>query len=70
MKAMTGPPKDLPNANDNLPVEKQLTIVLNWATQAGYVNVATTLRRAIVELEASRKLAELEARPRRRPATS
>lgn len=62
MEAMAGPPKDLPNANDNLPVEKELGIVLKWATQAGYVNVAAAVKRAIIELDASRKLAELEAR--------
>jgi hypothetical protein len=63
---MVAPPKDLPNANDNLPVVKELAIVLNWAKQAGYVNVAAAVKRAIIELEASRMVAEQEARLRRR----
>jgi hypothetical protein len=48
-------PKDLDNANDNRPVEHELVIVLAWAKQAGYVNVAATVQRALTELEARAK---------------
>jgi hypothetical protein len=54
---MSGTPQDLQKVNENLPLEKQLAIVLTWANQAGYVNVAAVVTRAIVELEAGRKLA-------------
>jgi hypothetical protein len=70
MKAMAWPPQDLPNANDALPIEKQLSDVLIWAREAGYRNVADVVTRAIVELEASRKLAELEARRSRMRRTA
>ena len=55
-------PPDLENVNDNLPVEHELGIVIAWAKQAGYVNVAAAVTRALIELEAGRKLAEMEAR--------
>lgn len=50
-------PPDLENVNDNLPVEHELGIVLVWAKQAGYPNVAAVLQHALDELEA-RKLAK------------
>jgi hypothetical protein len=54
---MYGPRKDLPNVNDNLPVESELAIVLKSKRQTGYVNVAAAaaLKCAIAELEARRK---------------
>jgi hypothetical protein len=48
---MSEPPKDLENANDNLPVEHELAIVLKWAKQAGYRVVASVVQRALTELE-------------------
>ena len=55
-------PPDLENVNDDLPVEHGLGIVLAWAKQTGYVNVAAAVTRVLIELEAGRKLAELETR--------
>ena len=55
-------PPDLENVNDDLPVEHGLGIVLAWAKQTGYVNVAAAVTHALIELEAGCKLAELEAR--------
>jgi hypothetical protein len=62
MKLMVGPPKDIESVNANVPVEHELGIVIAWAKQAGYVNVAATVTRALIELEAGRKIAEMEAR--------
>jgi hypothetical protein len=54
---MCGPRKDLPNVNENLPVESELAmaIVLKSTRQAGYVNVAAAVKCAIAELQARRK---------------
>jgi hypothetical protein len=48
---MIDAPKDLENANDNLPLEHELAIVLAWARQAGFPNIAATLQRVLTELE-------------------
>ena len=65
MKRMFVPQKDLESVNDNLPVERELGIVIAWAKRTGYVNVAAAVKRALIEIEAGRKLAELEARRNR-----
>jgi hypothetical protein len=52
---MSGPPKDLENVNDNLPVEHQLEIIRKWAEQMGYQVVAATLQRALDKLVARGK---------------
>ena len=55
MGRMSGPPKDLENVNDNLPVEKKLRIVLTWAKQAGYLVVADAVEHALTALETRTK---------------
>jgi hypothetical protein len=55
MKPMFGPPKDLENVNDNLPVEQQLAVIHRWAEQCGYQVVAAVIRRALDEMEPRRK---------------
>ena len=54
MAGMAEPPKDLDTVNDNRPVEHELAIVLAWAQQAGYVNVAAAVQRALTDLTNNR----------------
>lgn len=51
MQGMSGPVKDLENVNDNLPVERKLEVVHEWAKQAGYLVVADAVEHALIELE-------------------
>jgi len=55
MWALSELSKDLENANDKRPVERELAIVLAWAKQAGHVDVASAVQRALTELEARAK---------------
>jgi hypothetical protein len=44
-------PKGLDHINDNFPIEYQIGVILRWAQQSGFPNVAATLQRALDELK-------------------
>jgi hypothetical protein len=50
------PPIDLDHVNDNLPIEYQIGVILRWAEQSGFPNVAATLKRALDELEERKRI--------------
>jgi len=53
---MSKPPTDLDYVNDNLPIEYQIGVILRWAEQSGFPNVAATLQRALDELEERKRI--------------
>jgi len=53
---MSQPPIDLEYVNDNLPIEYQIGVILRWAEQCGFPNVAATLQRALDELEERKRI--------------
>jgi len=55
-KRMSQPPIDLDYVNDNLPIEYQIGVILRWAEQCGFPNVAATLQRALDELEERKRI--------------
>jgi len=56
MRRMSQPPIDLEYVNDNLPIEYQIGVILRWAEQCGFPNVAATLQRALDELEERKRI--------------
>ena len=56
---MSQPPIDLDYVNDNLPIEYQIGVILRWAEQSGFPNIAVTLQRALDELEERNRISDL-----------
>ena len=53
---MSQTPIDLDYVNDNLPIEYQIGVILRWAEQCGFPNVAATLQRTLDELEKRKRI--------------
>lgn len=53
---MSQPTIDLDYINDNLPIDYQIGVILRWAEQSGFPNVAATLQRALDELEERKRI--------------